>query len=93
MKTTKTAQRLGLVFDFNAITELEDKHGINLLEKAVLDKMALTPSVVRKFVWAGLLHKQPELTLEQAGKKLELTKLSEVIAELQEALVKAFQTP
>lgn len=85
----KTAPRLGLVLDFNAITAL-DEHGINVLDKKHMDKIELTPSVVRKFVHAGLLHKNPNLSLEAAGKLVTMSNLGHVINEIQAAITKGF---
>lgn len=93
MKTAQTQTptlKLGLRFDFNAFAELQDKCGLNILDKKSLDKIELTPVVIRQLVWAGLLYKQPELTLAEAGRKFELTQLAEVVAEVQAALVKSF---
>lgn len=90
-QSTNSGRKLGLVFDFNAFTELQDKHGLNVLDKAKLDAMELTPVVVRQLVWAGLLHKHPELTLEEAGKRVgSMANLADVIPEIMAALSKAF---
>lgn len=88
--TGKVQRKLGLKFDFNAITELEEKFGLNILDKATMDKMDLTPVRLRQLVWAGLLHKSPDLTLVDAGKKFGLVDLPQVTQEVQDAIVEAF---
>lgn len=84
----KTAQ-IGLVFDFNAFAALEEKCGINILDKASLEKLALTPSVIRQLVWAGLLHKKPAITIEEAGARVTMDNLTSIAEEIQRALTKS----
>lgn len=84
-------KKLGLAFDFHAFTQLEVEHGINVMDQKKLKELELTPIVIRKLVWAGLLHKKPDVTLEEAGKAVgPMSNLVAVTQEIQEALVKAF---
>lgn len=89
-KTAQPSAKLGLVYDFNALTVLDEQHGINAFDKKGLDKVAVSPSVVRKLVHAGLLHKHPNLTLEEAGKKITVANIGAITDEIQDALTKFF---
>jgi hypothetical protein len=92
MKTASRAPTaLGLVFDFNAFAVLEEQYGMNILDKKALDKLELTMIRVRQLVHVGLLHKEPSLTLEDAGKRVgPMRNFASVVAEIMAALNKSF---
>lgn len=97
MSTTKTAQpakpkKLGLVFDFNAFANLKEQHGIDVLDKKSLDNLSLDLSNARKLVWAGLLHKEPNITIDEAGKRIgSMVGFALATGEIMEAIAKAFK--
>lgn len=59
-----------LRYDLNALAEIGDKLGIEVrlshLGEDLLDAR-LPLSALRTFVWAGLLHEEPELTEREVG--------------------------
>jgi hypothetical protein len=71
-------------FTFNAFCELEDVLDRPLTELQKGFKM----KDLRALVWAGLLHEEPELTIEQAG---DLIDEAESIEEVAEAVSKAIE--
>lgn len=84
-----------LRFDMNALAVLEE-HGLNVFDEETLsdlDKVIRSPSKIRLFVWAGLLHEDPELTLQEAGALIAgdsfLPAMNAVAAALDQAMPKA----
>jgi len=58
-----------MVLDFNALAEFEDEVGANALALIQTpDKMSARQ--VRALFWAGLKQRQPDVTLEDAGRIL-----------------------
>lgn len=58
-----------LRFDMNALAVLEE-HGVNLFDDAALadlERMIKSPSKIRLFAWAGLLHEDSDLTQQAVG--------------------------
>lgn len=80
-------------FDYNAVAELEERHGIDLLdfqEKFAGDEVSL--SLIRKLAWAGMLRQQGDnWTTADAGDCiddiLEAGKFQSFVEALTEALV------
>jgi hypothetical protein len=56
-----------LKYDINAICTIEDKLGGSFVELLTKPEQLQKISSIRILVWAGMLHNNPELTLEQAG--------------------------
>lgn len=84
-----------LRFDMNALAALEEQ-GVNLFDDDVLSDLAKvikSPRNIRLFVWAGLLHEDPELTPQQVGALIAgdgfLPAMNAVAAALEQALPKA----
>lgn len=84
-----------LRFDMNALAALEE-NGLNVFDDetlANLERLVKSPSRIRLFVWAGLLHEDPELTLQQVGALIAgdgfLPAMNAVAASLEQALPKA----
>lgn len=74
-------------FSWKALKRLWKEHNINLL--GPLDAVELNnPDTVTAFVWAGLLHANPDLTLEQVDEWIELDKFAQISQALAEALMR-----
>ena len=73
-----------LRLDTNALCELEDVLGKPINE--ILREGAKGLRTVRAFLWAGLLHEDPELTLKEAG---DLIKLDDNLVYVQEKVTEA----
>jgi uncharacterized protein YoaH (UPF0181 family) len=57
-------------FTWKAIKQLNREHGINVLR---LDEDAVTnPEVISLVIWAGLIHEDPELTVEQIDEWMDI---------------------
>lgn len=54
-----------LLFDWNAVADLEEGAGINLMR--LLSEERAGFSTIRALVWAGLKHEDPRLTKQRAG--------------------------
>jgi len=67
-----------LVYDFNALASIEEATGRNMLDGSGWLKPKAKD--FRAFVWAGLLHDWPEVTLEQVGRWLSEANLQDVAA-------------
>jgi hypothetical protein len=66
-----------LRFTFNAFCELEEVMDRPLTELQNGFKM----KDLRALLWAGLLHEEPEMTIEQAGDLIDEAESIEVVAE------------
>jgi hypothetical protein len=74
-----------LLITMNSLIAIEEKTGRNVLEGDIIpEKMALKD--VRLLVWAGLLHEEPNLTLEEAGAMIRLDSLATLAAALGTAI-------
>ncbi len=90
MKNTKRGQvtisldkERTLFYDLNALVALEE-HGIDVAKIGEGVKM----SQIRGILWAGLIHEDKELTLEEVGSMVTTDNLQDV----SEAIGKAFST-
>jgi hypothetical protein len=62
-----------LIFDLNAICELEEKHGSM---QGAMDAMSKgSMKAVRSLLYAGLKHEDDSLTEEKVGKLIDISKL------------------
>jgi hypothetical protein len=65
-----------LKYDFNAFAEFEDRTG-KTVPATFSTITAKNPnetfgfSMIRSFLWAGLIHEDPELTMQGAGKLID----------------------
>uniref|UniRef100_A0A6M3JYZ1 Uncharacterized protein n=1 Tax=viral metagenome TaxID=1070528 RepID=A0A6M3JYZ1_9ZZZZ len=80
-----------LFFDLNAMVAFEEQTGINILNPAVQQQLALdmTPKQLRAFLWACLLHEDSELTLEQVGSWLHGGNADTITKSINEAVTAA----
>ena len=78
-----------LKFDFNAFAELENIlniKGFGQLQTSLVDCGC---TEIRAFLWTGLLHGKPELTISQVGALLDMKNISEYLEKITEAIVLA----
>lgn len=72
-----------LVFDFNAIAQVEDLTGKSLL--TVFSEGSLNASKIRALLYAALLSEHPDMTLEAAGKLVTLKNMNDIIEKIMAA--------
>lgn len=75
-----------LVYDFNALCSLRDE-GVDAF--TLKDADLLDPRVIRKLIWAGLLHHSPNVTLNEVGSWIDLSNLTEIAEAFTQAFEKA----
>jgi hypothetical protein len=73
-----------LVFDLNAICELEDKFGS--VKKAFDEMSKGSMKVMRTFLWAGLIHDDENLTEKQVGALIGMSNIQEISKKVEEAV-------
>lgn len=73
-----------VLYDINALCALMDE-GVDTT--TLTDDLLKDPRVVRKLVWAGLLHESPDVTLHQVGEWIDFSNLMDVA----QAFTKAFE--
>lgn len=84
-----------LRFSANALCELEDALdlGISAVAQLLSDPEKLRFKTVRAVFWAGLLDRQPGMTLQQAGELVTTLTLPIVLEKIGEAFTAAFPAP
>lgn len=75
-----------LRYDFNALIRLEKEIGKSAFDATTFQ--AIRAQDLRAFIWAGLLHQQHDLTLEEVGSWINPQNMKLVA----EAIGKAFST-
>ncbi|MUV39479.1 hypothetical protein JNUCC1_03357 [Lentibacillus sp. JNUCC-1] len=75
--------------DLNAYFEIdmlyEDKQ--KTYHHVEADLLQMRPYAVRAFLWAGLLHEDPELTLEEVGKHIDIHNIQEYATVIYEIIL------
>lgn len=71
-------------FTLNALEEVEERLGFDLAE---MEGKKLKIKEIKVIMWAGLIHEDPELTLDDVGAMIDMENLSYV----QEKMGKAFK--
>lgn len=83
-----------LRYDANALVAVEEVLGRPLQEIIPPDEDRASRQVgfreMRVLLWAGLLHEDPKLTLLQAGELLDLQRMTDIMAKVNEAIAAAF---
>lgn len=81
-----------LRYDFNALCALEEKTGENILENFQEWQSGKSPSMrqIRVYIWGGLLHNNPKVTLEDAGNAITEAGLQASMDAMTKALNAAF---
>lgn len=77
-----------LLYDFNALCALRDE-GVDAF--TLKDGDLTDPRVIRKLIWAGLLHGTPDVTLAQVGSWMDFSNLTETADAFTRAFEKATQ--
>ena len=76
-----------LKFDLNAFAELEDIYGdINNAFEA-MQKGSI--KAIRAMLWAGLVHEDKTLTIEQVGSMIDMSNINDVISAISKAISEA----
>ena len=73
-------------FTLNALAELEDKLGMSLTE---LEGLNMGVKQIRTFLWAGLIHEEPELTEAAVGNMVDFENIGYVNEKINEAFQRA----
>lgn len=76
-----------LRYDLNALIEVEERTGISLLQS--FSPQMLRVKEIRTFLWAGLIHEDPDLTPERVGALVSPGAIGELTQKLHEALTGA----
>ncbi|MBD1372497.1 hypothetical protein IC620_09020 [Hazenella sp. IB182357] len=74
-----------LKFTMNALSELEDVMG-----KPVTELGNVGMKELRALLWAGLIHQNPDLTLQEAGDLMDLENIEYIGEKVAEAMNLAF---
>ena len=75
-------------FTLNALAELEDKLGVSLSE---LEGLNMGVKQIRTFLWAGLLHEEPELSEQAVGNMVDFDNIEYINEKINEAFQRATQ--
>jgi len=76
-----------LKFDLNAFAEFEDIYGdINTAFEA-MQKGSV--KAIRAMLWAGLVHEDKTLTIEQVGSMIDMSNINEVVGAISKAISEA----
>jgi len=88
LKDGKTRQ---LRFEWQQICRLEKEKGISLFDaaKEIVFEGKISPIKITAIIWAGLIHEDEKLTIEQVEEFMEFSKISEYINVLSDAIDKA----
>lgn len=81
VKVTLDKERT-LRYTLNALAELEDALGVPLSD---MEGLQLGMKQVRAFLWAGLIHEEKELTIEQVGDLVDFENIKDVNDKITEA--------
>ena len=76
-----------LKYDLNAFALLKERHDINLF-KADPERLQ-DPVAVRAMLWAGLVHEDPGLTVEQVGQWVDLGNIKAISETVADAMLAA----
>ena len=88
MAKLKLDKERNLFFDSNAMVSVEEAVGKTAFEIISGARMGFRET--RAFLWAGLRHEDPRLTIEAAGDLLTSRNLSAIAKAINEAIVDFF---
>lgn len=71
-----------LRYTMNALAEIEDKLGVAMAD---MKDIKMTIKNVRVILWAGLIHEDKELTIEEVGDMVDMSNFEEVQEKVAEA--------
>lgn len=78
-----------LLYDMNAMCEIEEKYGDVESAFKQLENSNKVFNSLRFLLWAGMLHEDKDLTLQDVGKKinfLDIDKIEQLVDSLNEAV-------
>lgn len=76
-----------LKFDLNAFAELEDIYGdINAALEAIQKGSV---KAIRAMLWAGLVHEDKSLKIEDVGAMIDMSNINEVVSIISDAISEA----
>lgn len=73
-----------IVFDLNAIAELEDHYGSVEAAFEAVDSGSV--KAIRKILWVGLLHHNDDITEREVGRMITMTNLPDIMAQVVSAM-------
>jgi hypothetical protein len=76
-----------LLIDFNTLALIEEHTGKNALSQDLWEN--LSAGSMRVFLWACLVHEDPELTVEAVGTFIHIGNMAEISQKINEAFTKA----
>ena len=81
-----------LLYKFNALVELVETLGFDIMniQSAISGPGML--KAIRGILWAGLIHEDKALTIEEAGDLIEFSQIDELTKAMLEALDVAFKS-
>ncbi len=82
-----------LKYTLNAFIELDDMLGINILQNPQAFLTSLSAKTMRAFLWVGLIHEDPDLTLDAVGALIHMGNLGELNQAIQKAMTVALPEP
>jgi hypothetical protein len=80
---------------FNALNTLVEKLGVDIMNAQTTITTAGGPEMlktIRAILWAGLIHEDEMLTIEDAGDLIEFSKLDEITNAVLKALALSFKS-
>ncbi|MFA4885450.1 MAG: hypothetical protein WC601_06720 [Desulfotomaculaceae bacterium] len=71
-----------LRYNLNALAELEDKIGVPL---SALNNLSMGMKQIRAFLWAGLIHEDPDLDEKTVGELVDVDTMDYISQKIGEA--------
>lgn len=78
-------------YDFYALSKLEEETGYSVLDEATWENMKIRDVV--KFLWAGLIHEDPELTIDDVARMIHFGNVQMVMSAITETFHQSLPTP
>lgn len=80
-----------LRYDFNAICQIEELLEINVFQASAWEDFGekLSARKILILLWAGIIHKHPEMTREDLGKEIDLGDAHHLVEKVTQALTEA----
>lgn len=78
-------EQVKLKFPLYSLIKLEDVYGVKLAD---LEHNSDSVSLIAKLVWAGLLYKNPDLTLDEVAMQFDISDLSDIAGAISSAVSK-----
>lgn len=82
-------EKMNLCYDFNAWEKLEEMLGVESMVEALLSlsrMKTMSAKSMKSWLWCGLIHEKPELTLKEVGSWLGFDSTQYVVEKISEAV-------